>query len=40
MTTTIQISDEQWEWLNKNRKQRETFKDVLERLIKLKDNKK
>ena len=34
MTTTIQISDEQWEALNKMRRKRgETFQDVLDMLI-------
>jgi len=30
----IQISDQQWEWLNKNKQRGESFQDVLERLIK------
>ena len=33
MTTTIQISDELWEILNKKRKRGETFEDVLKREI-------
>jgi len=36
MTTTIQISDEVWEELNKRKKKGETFEDVLRKLLKLK----
>jgi len=39
MVTTIQISDKQWEWLNKDKKKGESFQDVLEK-IRLKENKK
>ena len=35
----IQISDQQWEWLNKNKQRGESFQDVLERLIKNEQNK-
>ena len=31
----IQITDQQWEWLNKNKKAGESFQNVLERIIKL-----
>jgi len=36
MTTTIQISDEVWEELNKKKKKGETFDDVLRIILKLK----
>jgi len=31
----IQISEEQWNWLNKQKKAGESFQDVLTRIIKL-----
>ena len=31
----IQISEQQWEWLNKNKKAGESFTDVISRMIKL-----
>ena len=35
MTTTIQISDEVWEELNKKKKKGQTFEDVLRSVLKL-----
>jgi len=35
MTTTIQISDEVWEALNKKKKKGETFESVLRKILKL-----
>ena len=34
---TIRISDKAWEELNKKKKRGETFEDVIDRLLKLKD---
>ena len=34
MTTTIQISDEMWEFLNKQKKKGESFQDILNKIIK------
>jgi len=38
MATTIQISDELWEELNKRKKKGESFEDVLRKLIDLKND--
>ena len=40
MTTTIQISDEVWEELNKRKKKGEAFESVLRKLLKLNGKKK
>lgn len=39
MTTTIQISDELWEELNKKKERGETFEDVIWKLINIQLNK-
>lgn len=38
MVIQIQISDEVWKYLNKEKKIRETFDDVLKRKLKIKNN--
>lgn len=35
MTTTIQIEDRTWKWLNRLKKQGESFQEVLDRLKRL-----
>ena len=35
MPINIQISDKQWEWLNRIRLRGESFQEVIERMIKL-----
>jgi len=39
MGTTIKISDEIWEILNKKKKKGETFEDVLKKLLRRKNDK-
>ena len=39
MTAQIQISDELWEYLNKEKKKGESFDSVLERLLKFEKEK-